>query len=426
MGSRILVCAYACVVDPAVRFPGGGDLMAWSLVKRLGRVHRLWALTAAQNRDALEVALKKEPLPGVEFHYVDLPGWLHPLLRHQGGLQLYAYLWQWKAYLVARKLHQRVHFHAFHHLSYTNDWMASIIGALLPVPYLRGPGGGAHRTPKAFVRTYPLRERVWEQVRTIGQWLYRHDLFFVLGRRRAKAILVCNREALNAVPQKWQHKVQLFSLNGVPSAAFEGFTPVVQPKETYRILTAGRLVRLKAFDLAIGAFRTFVARTGLAGRSDGVEFAIVGDGPELPRLRSLVGKYGLQERVRFERWKPQEELWSTMRACDVFLFPSLRDGGGLVVVEAMAAGKPVICVDLGGPGMHVTEDCGVKVAPLSPEQVVGDLAAALERLYTDEELRLRLGKTARERAARLYHWDRLGERMLEIYQDALGIQQGEA
>ena len=92
----------------------------------------------------------------------------------------------------------------------------------------------------------------------------------------------------------------------------------------------------------------------------------------------------------------------------------------------MAAGKPVICVDLGGPGMHVTEDCGVKVAPLAPEQVVRDLAAALERLYTDEGLRLRLGKAARVRAARLYHWDRLGERMLEIYQDALSVQQGEA
>ncbi len=86
-----------------------------------------------------------------------------------------------------------------------------------------------------------------------------------------------------------------------------------------------------------------------------------------------------------------------MRACDVFLFPSLRDGGGLVVVEAMAAGKPVICVDLGGPRMHVTEDCGVKVAPLSPEQVVGDLAAALERLCRDKELRLQMG--ARPRAS---------------------------
>jgi glycosyltransferase involved in cell wall biosynthesis len=115
-----------------------------------------------------------------------------------------------------------------------------------------------------------------------------------------------------------------------------------------------------------------------------------------------------------------------MRSCDVFLFPSLRDGGGLVVVEAMAAGKPVICLDLGGPGLHVTKGCGIKVPASSPEQAVRDLAEALGQLYQDPELRLRMGRAARERAARLYHWDRLGERMLEIYQDALGIQQGEA
>lgn len=423
---RVLMCAFACAADPSTKFFGGGDLMACNMVKRLGRVHRLWVLTAAQNRKAIEAALKAKPLPDVQFVYVELPGWLHPLLRHQGGIQFYAYLWQWKAYFVARKLQRQIHFDAFHHLTYDNDWMASIIGALLPVPYLRGPGGGAHRTPKAFVRNYPLRERCWERVRTIGQWLYRHDPFFVLGRRRAKAILVCNREALNAVPQKWQHKVQLMPHSGVPSAAFEGFRPGAQPKETYRILTAGRLVRLKAFDLAIEAFKTFVARTGLAGRSDGVEFSIVGDGPELPRLRGLVCSYGLQEQVRFETWKPQEELWSTMRSCDVFLFPSLRDGGGLVVVEAMAAGKPVICLDLGGPGLHVTKGCGIKVPASSPEQAVRDLAEALGQLYQDPELRLRMGRAARERAARLYHWDRLGERMLEIYQDALGIQQGEA
>ena len=424
MSSRILIGAYACVVDPAVRFPGGGDLMGWNLVKRLGRGHRLWVLTAAQNREAIEAALKEKPLPDVQFVYVELPGWLHPLLRHQGSLQFYAYLWQWKGYFVARKLHQRVHFDAFHHLTYDNDWMASIIGALLPVPYLRGPGGGAHRTPKAFVRNYPLRERLWEQVRTIGQWLYRHDPFFVLGRRRSRVILVGNREALNAVPRMWHSKVQLLPLNGVPSAAFEGFRPGVQPGENYRILTAGRLVRLKAFDLAIEAFKTFVEQTGLTGRGDGAEFTIVGDGPELPRLQGLVRGYGLQEQVRFETWKPQEELWSKMRSCDVFLFPSLRDGGGLVVVEAMAAGKPVICVDLGGPAMHVTEDCGIKVAPLSPEQVVRDLAAALERLCADKELRLRMGRAARQRAERIYHWDRLAERMIEIYNDVLGNQVG--
>jgi glycosyltransferase involved in cell wall biosynthesis len=90
----------------------------------------------------------------------------------------------------------------------------------------------------------------------------------------------------------------------------------------------------------------------------------------------------------------------------------------------MAAGKPVICVDLGGPSMHVTEECGAKVAPQGPQQVVRDMAAELERLYRDKALRLQMGQAARARAEQFYHWDRIAERMLEIYQDVLGNQVG--
>jgi len=98
---RVLICAFACAADPSTKFFGGGDILAWNLVKRLGRVHRLRVLTAAQNCEAIEAALKKQPLPDVQFVYLDLPGWLHALMRHQVGIQLYAYLWQWKAYFVA-------------------------------------------------------------------------------------------------------------------------------------------------------------------------------------------------------------------------------------------------------------------------------------------------------------------------------------
>src|SRR5260370_28570115 len=74
----------------------------------------------------------------------------------QGGIQIYAYVWQVKAYFVARRLHRRFPFDIFHHITYANDWMASFIGALLPVPYVRGPGGGAHRTPRELLQEYTV------------------------------------------------------------------------------------------------------------------------------------------------------------------------------------------------------------------------------------------------------------------------------
>jgi len=116
---------------------------------------------------------------------------------------------------------------------------------------------------------------------------------------------------------------------------------------------------------------------------------------------------------------PRERLLANMRSCDVFLFASLRDGGGLVVVEAMAAGKPVVCFDLGGPGLHINAECGFKVPAGNPEQAVRDMAAALDRLASEPELRARMGRAAFERARRVYDWDHVSERLTEEYQRAI-------
>jgi glycosyltransferase involved in cell wall biosynthesis len=90
-------------------------------------------------------------------------------------------------------------------------------------------------------------------------------------------------------------------------------------------------------------------------------------------------------------------------------------------VEAMAAGKPVVCLDLAGPGLHVTETCGVKVAARSPEQAIQDLASGIERLYVEPGLRRQMGLAARQRVEQLYDWDRVADRVIEAYEQALGV-----
>jgi len=412
MRLRLLISAYACVADPAVSVPGGGDLLAWNLIRRLSQIHSLWILTASRNRAALESALELNPLPDAHVVYVGLPGWLDFLMRGQGGFQLYAYLWQWRAYFVARKLHGRVHFDVFHHLTYENDWMASIVGALLPVPYMRGPAGGAHRVPERFRRHFPARSYVWEYVRMGLQWAFRHDPFFAIGQERAKVLLMANREALEALPARWKKKAQLLSVNGISKN--ELAPPERQSNQKFAVLSAGRFIPLKGFDLALRAFAVF------APKHPDARFVIVGEGPERHRLESLIRDLGVEKQARLAGWMPRERLLVKMRFCDVFLFASLRDGGGLVVVEAMAAGKPVVCFDLAGPGLHVNAECGLKIPALHPEQAVCDMAAALEKLASDPDLRFRMGQSAFERARELYDWDRVADRILAAYERALG------
>ncbi len=412
---RILACVYACVSEPGVTLLGGEPGLGWNLLKQLGRFNRVWALTSEQNRPAIEAALRHESLPNVQFYYFNLPRWLRPLLRVQAGIRVYAYLWQVKAYFVARSLDRQFQFDLFHHVTYANDWMASFIGALLPIPYLRGPGGGANRTPSRFLGVYSLSDRLWEFLRTLSQWLLRRDPFFLLGQRRARMLLVCNRESKRAIPRRWRNKTELFPVNGISSSDFGVLASAAIPNHRFRVCSAGRLVHWKGFTLAVKAFSLFATRHPEA------RLSILGDGPQRSRLEDLVHRLGLQTQVCFEEWMPREKLLQEMHSCDVFLFPSLRDGGGAVVVEAMAAGKPVVCLDLAGPGIHVTDACGIKVPANSPEQAVSDMALALERLYNDKELRCRMGKAARARAEQVYHWDRLGERLNQIYAQALSV-----
>jgi glycosyltransferase involved in cell wall biosynthesis len=389
-------------------------MLGWNLLTQIARFHEVWALTNSDDRGSIESALKEEPVPNLHFRYVGLPPPLHPLLRFQGGHQFYYFLWQIRAYFEARKLHRKLRFDLFHHITYANDWMVSFIGAFLPIPYIRGPGGGAHRTPKGFEGEYSLGGRLWEKIRTLGQWLFRHDPIFVRGQRRARTILLCNREAIANIPPSWAHKARLFPVNGVSSRDLALTNPAKVNNGKFRVLSAGSLIRVKGFSLAIKAFKEF------ADRHPETDFSIIGSGPEESRLRAMVDRCQLQDKVDLVQAVPRDELLARMAECDVFLFPSLRDGGGAVVLEAMSVGKPVVCLDTGGPGMHVTEKSGVKITAASAANAVHELAGALERLYLDEGLRQEMGEAAKERAALVYHWDRLGDSLLEIYRQGLG------
>jgi glycosyltransferase involved in cell wall biosynthesis len=333
---RILVCAYACLLEDGVPVIGGEAVLGWNIARSLGRFHQVWVLTSASNRAGIEAELQRQPARNLRFAYVELPRWLRPFLAFLGGIQFYAYLWQIKAYFLAKRLHRGLRFDLFHHVTYANDWMASYIGAFLNVPYVRGPCGGAQQVPKPFRSEFSRRDRLWERFRAIGQEVLRLDPVFVKSQNRASAILVCNQESLEAMRPRWRHKVRYFPVNGVSESEVAAGLEDGGPHTGFRVLSAGKLIHWKGFGLVIRSFATFAATMPEA------RLIIVGDGPELPRLRALAQTLGCLNRIEFAGWAARTEAVQRMREADVFLYLSLREGGGAVVLEAMAAGKPVV------------------------------------------------------------------------------------
>jgi glycosyltransferase involved in cell wall biosynthesis len=413
---RVLVSAYAChPLATEESFPGEA-ILGWNIVRQLCRFHDVTVLTRSYNRDALERGLKERGLDA-DCRYVTLPRPLSPLLKHYLGFSLYYLFWQMKAYRLARRLVRESRFDVFHQVTFANDWMPSFIGAYIRIPFIWGPLGGAHRTPPSLLPELGTRFRRKERIRECLKDLWRATPFRRRGLKRAAAILVCNREteaALAAVGPK----LRFFPVNGInaeelPAVPVTGEAAGGQPDSRFQVLFAGRLDPIKGLKLGVRAFAKLVPS------ASGSAFEIIGSGEAEAEVRALIRSLGLEDRITLIPWMSRDELMRRFRSCDVLLFPSFRDGGGAVVVEAMACAKPVICIDTGGPAFHVQDRWGIKVPPGDPAAVVDGLAAALVRLAGDRALRERMGRAGRERVLSYYLWDKLGDRLAEIYGEVL-------
>ncbi len=416
---KILVSAYAFNPSGSLRLHPGEDQAGWSLTEQLSRRHDVWVITHSYNRDAVVEALSAGKMQGVSIHFINLPRWMRWLYKIEFGQRIYYYLWQIKAWRTARKQHRRVSFDAAHHITFGNDWIPSFIGAFLPVPFIWGPVGGGQTTPKPLKKEYSLGGKLSELGRETAQWLGRRLWTRRRCVKRARVILVCNRETREKIPKKHRSKVVYFPVNGISE---EDIGPAPRKRgmsRPFRVLTAGRLHRLKGFSLAVSAFQIFLKNNPHA------ELEIVGEGPEKKALEHLIQKYRIDKKVHMVPWMKREDLIKKMRRCDVFLFPSFRDGGGAVIIEAMAQGRPVVGLDVAGSGFHIDRKWGIKVKAGEPAPTAESLARALDLLCRDEDRRLKMGRAARERVLSYYTWDRLGERMEQIYRQVLSSGKAE-
>ena len=163
----------------------------------------------------------------------------------------------------------------------------------------------------------------------------------------------------------------------------------------FRAICIGRLVHWKGFHLAIRGFSEFHRRCPES------ELWIVNDGPERQALEALARGLGIAGAVKFwGRLAELEDVHRRLSQCQVLVHPALHESFGNVCTEAMAAGKPVICLDVGGPATQVTAESGFRISPSSEEDAIHGIAAALGRLHDEPGLCARMGER-RKSAPRL-------------------------
>ena len=411
--TRVLISAYACGPDRGAE-PGVG----WNLVAYLAGVYgyKLTVITRPKYRETIE-ASRDPRVEGVHWIYVDPPRWLAARKRGALGMKIFYFLWQRKMHAAAAEYIQNNKVDLVHHLTF---------GSILPatslvdfgLPLVVGPVGGAEMSPPELISD--LRPRLWIRDRLRAGVYQLGSRLFSTARtyRNCSVALGTTKASVESLQDLGAPVVWLVPQSGCGDdevAAFARVHPVNEqvPSGPIRLLSASRLVHWKAVDLTVDA----VARAVEAGCE--VELTILQDGEERKYLEKLVKERGLENRVKFLGKLPSlNDVYEVARESDALMHPAVNEAFGQSVLESLALGRQVICLDWAGPGMIVTNECGIKVAPGNRETIIQGLSDAIVSLVERREQWTEIQNGAIERA-KVFSWQSVAKEIARAYAECL-------
>lgn len=418
---KVLLMAYEC--SP---YRGSEWAVGWGRLLEAARAVETHVVTSGENFEALERAQAEGLVPpGVKF-YTPLPDKKLSGMQAKPGLFAYNYVayhyWQKLAMKLVRELHARERFDLVHQVNVCTfrepgyTWQ-------LGIPYLWGPVGGTQNFPLRFLSLLPPVEAFKEGMRGLSNRLSLRKPRVRAAAKAAAMIVAANSTNKRDYERVFERPAELLletGLREVNDPDRSRFEERIAEKSAGReahplqILWSGELQTRKALPILLRA---------LAGLKElPWQLTVLGDGP----MRSLWAKeaenLGLGDRVVFAGRLPFPEAVDRMNHAELFCFTSLRDTSGNVVLEAMAAGVPVICFDHQGVGDMVAHgQNGIKVPVSFPQQAITDFAAAIREMIEQPErlLALSLGSTTQ---ARKFLWSRNGDWVLTAYQRLVGAE----
>ena len=286
--------------------------------------------------------------------------------------------------------------------------------AKLGVPLILGPLNGGIPWPAGFDQVR-LAEREW-----LG---YFRDLYRILPglkatRQCAAALVLASRHTYGEVTgnsKALDAKAVWLPENAIDPVRFPEIhtePPVPVPGEPLRVAFLGRLVPYKGADMLLEAAAPLL-------REGKMVLEIIGDGPQMPDLKAIVAREGIEGAVEFPGWVAHGKVRGHLSKARLFAFPSVREFGGGVVLEAMALGLAPVVLDYGGPAELVPAGCGTVVPMGGREEIIRSFREVLTRMVADPMAVHETGLRAQRHVRAHYTWEAKAKQLLKIYQWAL-------
>lgn len=402
-------------------------LVGWSLCNAIARLCDAHLVTHVRNREAIARAglVEGRDFTAIDSERVAAPlyrlaslirggqgvGWTSVTALSALGYYYFEHL-VWKRFGDAIRRREYDIVHRVTPLSPTTPSILARRCARTSTPFILGPLNGGVPWPKHFDGAR-RKEREWlSYVRSL------HKLLPAYGSTLSSsaAIMAGSRSTLAGIPARLHDKCVYLPENAVDLSRFS-LDDETSPSGPLRACFVGRLVPYKGPDMLIEAIAP-LAREGK------IVLDVYGDGPLLPDLRLLVQKHGISSSVTLHGWIPHQQLQSRMRLSQLFLFPSVREFGGGVVLEAMSLGIVPVVVDYAGPGELVTSGVGYKIALGTRAEIIERLRSLIGVLSRQPAELQAKSTAARRRVQELFTWEVKARQVTEVYQWARGRRSG--
>jgi glycosyltransferase involved in cell wall biosynthesis len=410
---RVLLLAEAC--NPEwVSVP----LEGWSHSRAIAAEVDAHLVTQVRNREAI---LRAGLTEGKDFTAIDseaLEGRIYRLAdKLRGGAGkgwttlagLSALSYPYFEHLVWKEFGKRIRggeFDLVHRLTPLSPTTPSMIATKCReagVPFVLGPLNGGVPWPKHF-DTARRKEKEWLS--------YVRDAYKLLPgyhstRRAASALIIGSSDTWQQVPANYRRKCVYVPENAIDPARFTR-RRVRRATLPLRAIFVGRLVPYKGADILLEAAAPLV-------REGKLVVEVIGDGPQMGVLKELIAREKIESGVVLSGWVDHSKLQDRLVEADLFTFPSIREFGGAVALEAMAVGVVPVVVNYGGPAELVTDRTGWLVPIGSREQIVTRLRALLNELAEHPSRIDEKSRAGLERVQAHFTWQAKARQVHDVY-----------
>lgn len=389
---NILVSAYAC--EP---LKGSEQGVGWNWVMQMAKNNKVHVITRANNREIIEKHLPPERAMNIVFHYYDCSRFILSLKNKEKGVYLYYLLWQLGIIPLVSKLINQYKIDYTIHLTMGSIWIPTFL-PLFKVPFIWGPTGGGESIPNSFIKTMSVKGQALQMLRIMLKYTRFLNPLFIVAIHRASAIICRTDRTAALIPKGYKQKVHLMSDGAIESDIFAYQTMPKEGKDCIQLVTTSRLIHTKNVITIIRALNFLPPMYKY-------HLTIVGSGPENHRICQEIQSLNLQGKITINPPVERTEVFKIIERSDIYLFASLKEACNLSLLEAMAVGLPIICLNWSGMAISTDEESAIRLPVTNPEQMPKDMAQAIRKLIDHPELRHKMGVAARERIKNVFNWE---------------------